>query len=574
MKKYLIVILPLLFLCSCTAEPGELAEIQHELPANMDSFAKATGEMAQNQFAYPDMNSNNMPHEEPLVYYGELTPTLYRSMPEEQQNSVVALWHKTLNYSFCSAALISPHVVLTAAHCILSETLKGSMETALTPPETIEVRIGQNNKTPDKKLQVKEIKYLDYIKTGYQNDVALLILEEPDYTTTKIDIQSGSIQAAFGQKVQAVGYGVTESTSTVNGYNNSLRHWTSIDCLGYGYNSQIHLYGYKKTGVSPGDSGSPLLFDFGEGVRIIGVASTNHKDCVEDAFYTPIDQHERWIRNIVNQYDNLACVETCSQNECGIVDGCSCGICGHGMECNANHQCVKKDPGSGGICISSYPSTKECLNDGDCPDGKHCLIFGEATTCVAVSYCRPAACSKVDKNSVCMSIWLDSPTNYGLCMEHGIAQCSQAELGEACVTLDNDIGQCMKDSNGNPRCYKGCRTVDTCKEKEFCLPFNCYNICQERECGEVAGCECGKCASFEVCQNGTCIDPDEQGQPETECACNVDANCNADCDCDPDCSAASSSTNNKSGKKGCNGGGSASLAVLFLCSLWLRNKNK
>ncbi len=524
-----------------------------------------------NNATWPEFNSpSGLPHEEPLVYYGELTPTLYTSMPEEQRDSIVALWDIPDSFAFCSATIISPHVVLTAAHCVIHQSEENnngevSIETWVRAPQNVEVRIGKNNQSPDKRLPVKEIHYLDHIKSGYQNDLAIVILEEPDYTTTKIDIQSGSIQAAFGQQVQVVGYGKTEHKGdSYIGYVNSLRRWTTVDCLGYGYSSQILIYGHGKTGIGSGDSGSPLLFDFGDGIRIIGVASNGNVSGVGDAYYTSVEQHEKWIRSFINKYDNLACEETCSKVECGLVGECSCGSCERGMECNATHQCVQKDSGRGGICLAYYPEGTECRRDSDCADGQYCLAIGLGTACVSIAHCQTVRCSKVDPASICRPVWIDEPTNFAFCMESSITLCDQNSSDGTCITSDGSIGNCLS-NNG---CYKGCRNVDTCGEKEFCQPFDCAAFCANRECGEVAGCECGKCADDEVCDKFICSAP---GEPEAKCACNVDANCNADCACDPDCRDNDSSAKKKS--KGCNGGGSAS-ALALLALLWALKRRK
>ncbi len=548
-----------------------------------------------------------------VVFNGYPSPTLYTGLTTAQQNSVVSICLNYYNQCFCTGTLISPHVVLTAAHCVYEE-IKDSygniIDTEETEADKIEVRIGADDYQAIKKLDVEEVYYRDYIYDGYNEDIAVLILKEGDNTTTKIDIQSGEVEPIVGHEVQSVGYGRSASKCKKDEYgycmldeygetiddpyyvDNSIRWWTTLDCIGFDSDGQINVYGNGLSGMAPGDSGGPLLYDFGDGVRVAGVLSTsqfNAKDeWLYNSFYTPIDVHEKWVRGFVNRYDDSVCRAACKGVECGPVTAssgksCSCGGCGRGMECNAANKCEKKKPGSGGVCVVNNELTyKECRNDGDCPAETHCYFKGRGSTCVTT--CTPEPCSSIDSNSVCTPFYVGEDSYLNLCTEEQPATCNLEAT--FCTTADGGQGYCFELYEGEGlRCYKQCRNVDTCDISEGCKPYDiCNSVCLGKKCGHPEGCNCGDCGTDKVCneESYTCVYP----EPEpTVCTCDFDTACTADCSCDPECPCtcdvsdkcdcacdADCRNSDKNKKKGCNGGGSASLAVLLSLALFLRRK--
>ena len=207
-----------------------------------------------------------------------------------------------------------------------------------------------------------------------RHDVGIVILRNRYYDTTPIPIKTGGVSALWYQNIQAVGYGITSTNQ-----NNPLRYWTTLP-VEYVGGGQITVNGQGVSGISSGDSGGPLLYDFGDGLRVGGVASTSADGFVYEGNYAPISSNESWILGYVNQYDNPTCLSACENVECGQYSGCACGTCGRGYEC-VNNTCEPMQAGEGGLCTSMNPGN-ECSSDEDCDDNAICLsYYGSYSEC-------------------------------------------------------------------------------------------------------------------------------------------------------------------------------------------------
>ena len=430
------------------------------------------------------------------IYYGQTSPTLYTSMTISQQNAVMALWNTTYDYGFCTSTLISPHVVLTAAHCVVQDGYHLS-------PSEVTVRVGSNAANPIATLYPSAI----HVKTGYSpstydadtaNDVAVLILSSGYNGVTPIPIKQNGLSGLSGHSAQSVGFGRTQ-----NNDNNNIRYWTTMP-VEYVSNSYIEVNGSGSTGLAPGDSGGPLLYNFGSGIRVVGAASTSEEGWVYHGYYAPLSNNETWIQAYVDQYDNTECVAACQQVECGSYQGCECGSCSTGEICQSN-QCEEIQAGTGGACVTLSPSGTECTSDSECGSDAMCVQYqGGSSECG--EECGPEACSPNDSASFCY------PFNNGeisLCLEDSPESCPQQ--GYACTTSDNRSGVCTQVYQDGPiGCYTYCTPVVTCPQGTACLPMqptDCTSWCENNgiECdGELFGCNCGQCGSGEVCDNFSC----------------------------------------------------------------------
>lgn len=144
--------------------------------------------------------------------------------------------------SGCTATLVAPEVVITAAHCLSygSRTSPGSYGTF-----TIEGSGGARSRYTIRR-------YRSYASSVGPDDVALIQLAEAVPASVATPAPIASAYPARGDRVTIYGYGCT-------------RRGTSTDWRKRRYE---HAFGASTTALCPGDSGGPTLTAAGEVLRI------------------------------------------------------------------------------------------------------------------------------------------------------------------------------------------------------------------------------------------------------------------------------------------------------------------
>ncbi len=495
-----------------------------------DGPQAATPDLPLSPISRPDVTLSD-PHP---IYYGQTSPTLYPNLTQAQQASVVALYYKSWQQGFCSGTLISPRVVLTAAHCIKQE------EVGILGPDDVEIRIGADSGNPVARLDASNVHYNTSWNGTERNDTAVVILETPYFGATPLPIKRGGVGAVNGQYAQSTGYGMTHLTE-----NNDIRYWTTMPVTWVAA-SAITVDGGGATGVAPGDSGGPLLYDFGSGVQVAGVASTSAQGWVYTAHYCSVETNEYWIQALIDQYENPECYAPCQNVQCGQVGDCTCGGCSRGFECVEN-SCREMEPGTGGACVTLMPNGRECESSTECSDDETCVKYDQSSSeCGEI--CGPAACSPNDFFSYCIPLGLEGGGYLPVCFESSPQACS--ENGTPCQTLDGQPGFCLQlTQGGDLGCYRSCEPVETCPEGTGCIGYHstdCADTCRNVECGMVGSCNCGSCSGGLTCVSNECTsctvdctgkDCGSDGCGGSCGTCDGNEECeDGICVCDPQCS--------------------------------------
>ncbi len=190
--------------------------------------------------------------------------------------------------TLCTATLVAPNVLLTAAHCVSPQTLGNG----------ITFRVYQNDGVYTKPLKweaVKEVKYdtqfnVNRLELGH--DIAVVILQKP-ITNVKPVPWNGSAftQSMTTTPTRLVGYGASSGTGA--GYGTKRQATTYADS----FNSVLLHIGNSQRQTCTGDSGGPAFMKIGGVETLIGVTSFGYAGCVYGGYDTRVDVYRSQIQS-------------------------------------------------------------------------------------------------------------------------------------------------------------------------------------------------------------------------------------------------------------------------------------
>ncbi|MBW1810092.1 MAG: trypsin-like serine protease [Deltaproteobacteria bacterium] len=425
---------------------------------------------------------------------------------------------------WCSGTLISPTVVLTAAHCADAGT-----------PAAYTIYFG--NESPDFETRdvVEVIYHPDWDHdSGLENDIALLRLDLPApggiSPIPHLPESLALLPADLGTNLEHVGFGRDENSHLGTKKTITLPiHFICINSggcsLNYnGYNFNIYENNIcneqDSGGICSGDSGGPAFITIDSVEYVAEITSYGFgSSCDLYACGTKVDEYETFINGFIGSFavngqicTNPAqcysgyCVDgTCCENEC--TDEChSCdvpralGVCSPSVD---GEPCPDTDPCNGyescqaGICVSDAV-TPDCTPVVPCVTGA--CVTGQG--CVHTPVADGQACDNSD-----------------LC--DGIDQCISGSCVSQGTSLDcDDSNDCTVDScDALQGCQyadvadeTSCSDGDLCNGAETCLSGVCQtagalncddsNTCTIDSCDSAGGCQHEKMADGEKCADG------------------------------------------------------------------------
>ena len=187
---------------------------------------------------------------------------------------------KVTSWGVCTATLISPTVLVSAAHCVQPTALWVDVSFATTPNSTAPFNTG--GWIPAQIIQSPL--WTGNLQNGH--DTALVILTKPVFTTP---LKRGPTPAN-GTAVKAIGYGVNSFQQTGTG---TKRHIV----LGVSA-SNVHEFtaGQEGNNVCHGDSGGPVV----QNGRIVGTSDyVDTPDCHGAGHFVRLDDNLPFIRSFV-----------------------------------------------------------------------------------------------------------------------------------------------------------------------------------------------------------------------------------------------------------------------------------
>ena len=180
----------------------------------------------------------------------------------------------SMNASLCTGELVSPHVVLTAAHCVDPATIGTGATVYVFPGAQLPA-----SPTLADFLTVKETHFdtaFNANDAGSGHDVGVAILTSP-LTIAPMPYNRTAIpQTMVGSPARIIGYGITSGTDTMGTSAGTRR--TAPTTLANLDNLFVDLQDGSHN-ICEGDSGGPALMMFNGTERIVGITSFGYSGC-------------------------------------------------------------------------------------------------------------------------------------------------------------------------------------------------------------------------------------------------------------------------------------------------------
>ncbi len=279
--------------------------------------------------------------------------------------AVVSLTY--LGQSFCTGTLVSPRVVVTAAHCIDPAVTGG------VPVDDLDVFIGTNTMAGGTTIHLVDGRmHPGWDLDSLANDIACVELAGPasvdPVKMNRMPLAAGHI----GDPIRLVGFGSTSSDMMGGGVKRQALSMV------LGVNETTITYGDTPGQTCFGDSGGPGFMTMPDGVEYFaGVTSAGDEECAVFGIDTRVDAY---IESFIQP-----CIDAAGPTECGADGVCTGGCippdpdcpvdeCGPGNTCKLD--CPSRDPdcfcvnGDGYCDLGCTEPDVDCT--GDIPMGQRC----------------------------------------------------------------------------------------------------------------------------------------------------------------------------------------------------------
>lgn len=350
--------------------------------------------------------------------------------------------------SGCTAELIAPRTLLTAAHCVDQgvDWATNAMEGPTGMP-----RYG-----------VVRVQWHSGIVGDWSPDLGLVLLDQAPPVTPLRWRATGPLPTV-GTQVRHVGYGFTETRSI------GQRRTVELPITGAGAPLSFGISlmtGGNGVSICNGDSGGPALVRDDQGELVLGVHSFGSVVCGNSSGSALIYPYHAFIETWLARFETASCArDTRCVSGCVPADlDCTCGSDG---QCSA--ACVDGDDPD---CPSTCRIDSVCSPLSQCPIDLDCLPLG--TNCLRENQCASRSCISDSQNatrycSIACSAAAPCPSAFqcdarGLCIKRQqevvvegavCAATDRCEAGTRCAAVGSSVSRCTRACTSNLECLSG-----------------------------------------------------------------------------------------------------------------------
>jgi len=316
---------------------------------------------------------------------------------------------------FCTAVLVSPRVVMTAAHCI--DTAKNYAQHT-----KIQFRIDEARPDTlrtyyldlDASLMFTHPKWQQAPVLGF--DLGFAVLKQKTTRAKPIPVYTQKInQYWIGQKVLLSGYGLLKSVPKL--VRAERKHSIEIPIVHVSSDRFLHFARGKS--ICHGDSGGPVLREINGLWQVVGVNSyvtartinsIQRSSCLQAGVSARLDIYQDFIEQILKKYQVAGTPECEKDADCGACGRCDKKVCTEGISaaspqtkhclpCKSDKDC--EGTSNSGVCVrlkDGFRCVQNCSSRGCCPGNAICAVFpkrgGASKLCIPPDeQCKQARCN-------------------------------------------------------------------------------------------------------------------------------------------------------------------------------------